>query len=162
MAKKLTPKQQAFVAEYLVDLNATQAAVRAGYSEKTANEQGARLLANVSVADAIALAQAERARRTEISQDYVLGNLVEVTERCLQRRPVCGALGVQVADEDGNSVWTFNAQGANKALELIGKHLGMFKERMEHSGKDGAPIAVEHGVSPAVEAVLKSLREVTA
>ena len=150
------------MAEYLVDLNATQAAVRAGYSEKTANEQGARLLANVSVANAVAEGQAERAQRTEISQDYVLNSLVEVTERCLQRRPVCGALGGQVTDEDGNSVWAFNAQGANKALELIGKHLGMFKERMEHSGKDGAPIAVEHGVSPAVEAVLKSLREVTA
>ncbi len=68
----LTPKQAAFVREYLVDLNATQAAIRAGYSERTANEQGARLLANVSVAAAIEAAIAARSERTEITQDMVL------------------------------------------------------------------------------------------
>ena len=56
-AKKLTPKQAEFVRQYLVDLNATQAAIRAGYSEKTANEQGSRLLANVSVSQAIVAAK---------------------------------------------------------------------------------------------------------
>jgi len=68
----LTPKQEAFVREYLVDLNATQAAIRAGYSQRTANEQGARLLANVSVRAAIEAAQAERAERVGISADAVL------------------------------------------------------------------------------------------
>jgi len=68
----LTPKQQLFVEEYLVDLNATQAAIRAGYSEKTANEQGARLLANVSVQAAIKIAMDKRSERTEITQDMVL------------------------------------------------------------------------------------------
>lgn len=68
----LTPKQAAFVREYLVDLNATQAAIRAGYSARTANEQAARLLANVSVAAAIERAMAQRAERTEITQDMVL------------------------------------------------------------------------------------------
>ena len=69
---KLTAKQQRFVEEYLIDLNATQAAIRAGYSPKTANEQGARLLANASVQEAIAKAMAERSRRTGISQDRVI------------------------------------------------------------------------------------------
>lgn len=68
----LTPKQAAFVSEYLVDLNATQAAIRAGYSARTANEQAARLLANVSVSAAIATAMAARSERTEITQDMVL------------------------------------------------------------------------------------------
>lgn len=68
----LTPKQAAFVREYLVDLNATQAAIRAGYSPRTANEQAARLLVNVSVAAAIEKAMAERSQRTEITQDMVL------------------------------------------------------------------------------------------
>lgn len=68
----LTDKQRVFVAEYLKDLNATQAAIRAGYSARTANEQGARLLANVSVAAAIEKAMTQRAERTEITQDMVL------------------------------------------------------------------------------------------
>ena len=156
--KQLTPKQSAFVAEYLVDLNATQAAIRAGYSPKTANEQASRLLANVNIAAAVAEAQAERATRTEINQDYVLNNLVEITERCMQKRPVLGSFGVQITDEDGNRVWAFNSQGANRALELIGKHLGMFTEKHEHTGKDGKPIEVDHQVSPAVEAMLNTLK----
>lgn len=68
----LTPKQQCFVDEYLIDLNATQAAIRAGYSARTANEQGARLLANASVAAAIQAGQAERSERTQITADQVL------------------------------------------------------------------------------------------
>jgi phage terminase small subunit len=69
-----------FVKEYLIDLNATQAAIRAGYSEKTANEQGARLLANVSVSEAIQHGMNERSKRTEITADYVLNTIVETIE----------------------------------------------------------------------------------
>jgi phage terminase small subunit len=68
----INAQQRRFVDEYLIDLNATQAATRAGYSAKTANEQGARLLANVSVQQAIQAAIAERAKRTQITQDAVL------------------------------------------------------------------------------------------
>lgn len=74
----LTPKQARFVDEYLIDLNGTQAAIRAGYSKKTANEQAARLLANVSVAKAIVAAKAERAARTHLSQDRVLRELTAI------------------------------------------------------------------------------------
>lgn len=73
----LTPKQTLFVQEYLVDLNATQAAIRAGYSAKTANEQASRLLANVSVRDAIAAAQKARAERTRIDADWLLTRLAD-------------------------------------------------------------------------------------
>ena len=78
MGGVLTPKQQTFVREYLVDLNATQAAIRAGYSERTANEQGARLLANVSVARAVQAAMDARAERTEITADKVLKELAKI------------------------------------------------------------------------------------
>ena len=74
----MTAKQERFVEEYLIDLNATQAAIRAGYSPKTANEQGARLLAKVSVQTAISKAQAERSRRTGINQDRVIRELAKV------------------------------------------------------------------------------------
>lgn len=73
--QELTDRQARFCEEYLIDLNATQAAIRTGYSEKTANEQGARLLANVSVQEKIAELKAERAKRTEMTQDSVIQEL---------------------------------------------------------------------------------------
>lgn len=108
--QELTDKQARFCEEYLIDLNATQAAIRAGYSEKTANEQGARLLANVSVQEKIAELKAERAKRTEITQDSVIQELAAVARAEVK--------GVRAVDK-------------LKALELLGKHLGMFVERYE-------------------------------
>ena len=142
---KLTDKQKEFVRQFLVDLNATQAAVRAGYSVKTAYRQGADLLQKTSIREAIEKAQAKRARRVEVTQDYVLSNLVEVVERTMQRAPVTDRKGEQVTDEEGRAVWTFDAKNANRALELLGKHLGIFtdKIRAEVSGPDGGPMASE-------------------
>ena len=142
---KLTDKQAAFVREYLVDLNATQAAIRAGYSERTASRIGPQLLGKTCVREAIEKAQAKRARRVEVTQDYVLSNLVEVVERTMQRAPVLDRKGEQVTDEEGRAVWTFDAKGANRALELLGKHLGIFADRVraEVSGPDGGPVASE-------------------
>ncbi len=142
---KLTDKQKEFVRQYLVDLNATQAAIRAGYSVKTAYRQGADLLQKTSIREAIEKAQAKRARRVEVTQDYVLSNLVEVVERTMQRAPVTDRKGEQVTDEEGRAVWTFDAKNANRALELLGKHLGIFtdKIRAEVSGPDGGPMASE-------------------
>lgn len=71
----LTPKQARFVEEYLIDLNATQAAIRAGYSPKSASAEGARLLANVKIKKAIQEAQTQRSERTKIDQDWVLKRL---------------------------------------------------------------------------------------
>ena len=140
----LTPKQQRFVEEYLIDLNATQSAIRAGYSEKTANEQGSRLLANVSISEAIAEAKNKRAERTEITQDYVLSNIQKVIERCMQQEAVQARDGspLLVEGPEGNlaCLFEFKEAGALKGLELLGKHLGMFKDKVEHTGKDGGPI----------------------
>lgn len=74
----LTAKQERFVAEYLIDLNATQAAIRAGYSEKTARSAGQRALTIVDVADAIAEAKAKRDKRTEVTQDRVIAELAKL------------------------------------------------------------------------------------
>jgi phage terminase small subunit len=86
--KKLTAKQERFVAEYLIDLNATQAAIRAGYSEKTAKQMGTENLAKPVLAEAIETALAERSERTEITQDYVLATIMDTIERCKQAEPV--------------------------------------------------------------------------
>ncbi len=105
--KALTPKQQRFVEEYLIDLNATQAAIRAGYSKKTAKSIGQENLTKPYIAAVIDAAKAERSIRTEISQDWVLERLIENHNR---------------------SVEAGQGSVANKALELIGKHLEMFPE----------------------------------
>lgn len=128
---RLTPKQQRFVEEYLLDLNATQAAIRAGYSAKTADRIGPRLLGNVGVARAIEDATKKRAERAEVDAEYVVRNLREVAERCMQKRPVLNMKGEQVVDEEGNAKWTFDSKGANRALELLGKHIGMFTDKVD-------------------------------
>ncbi len=123
----LTAKQQRFVEEYLVDLNATQAAIRAGYSVKTAHSCGPRLLGNAGVAAAIAAAKRERSEATQIDAEWVLKQAVELHRRCMQEvRPALHPKNRrQMTDDDGNALYTFNAAAANRALELIGQHVSI-------------------------------------
>lgn len=134
----LTPKQSAFVAEYLIDLNATQAAIRAGYSENGASVTGVRLLGNPKIAEAVQQGQSQRAKRVELTADYVLSNLTEVVERCMQRAPVMVRVGremQQAQDDEGRDVWQFDAKNSVSALNLLGQHLGMYTKKVEHSGE---------------------------
>lgn len=133
----MTPKQQRFVEEYLIDLNATQAAIRAGYSADTARQMGSENLSKPDIADAIAEAGAKRSEQAGIDAAYVLRQAVKLHERCMQEiSPVTDRKGEQVRDEAGNPLYEFNALGASKALELVGKHVSIqaFKEKIEHSG----------------------------
>lgn len=143
MPRPLSEKQRLFIKEYLVDLNATQAAIRAGYSAKTAYRQGADLLQKTSIREAIEKAQAERSQRVEVTQDYVINNLVEIVERTMQRAPVTNRKGEQVTDEEGRAVWCFDAKGANRALELLGKHLGVFTDKVQTEVSGGLSITWE-------------------
>lgn len=130
----MTPKQERFCQEYLIDLNGTQAAIRAGYSPKTAGQQGERLLRNVEIAESIQKVISARSERTQITADYVLSGLQEVAERCMQRAPVMVGNGKNrhhAIDGDGRHIWEFDSSGANKAFELLGKHLALFRERFE-------------------------------
>ena len=140
----LTPKQQRFVEEYLIDLNATQAAIRAGYSEKTAKSIGQENLTKPDIQKAIEEAQNKRAERTEITQDYVLSNIQKVIERCMQQEAVQARDGspllVQGPEGDLACLFEFKETGALGGLELLGKHLGMFKDKIEHSGDPNNPI----------------------
>lgn len=123
VAKQLAPRQQVFVEEYLVDLNATQAAIRAGYSAKTAVVQGPRLLGNVRVQAAISDAAALRAERTNTEADWVVAKLVENVERAMCNRPVL--------DKDGEPIgeFVYDGQVANAALKLLGEHLRWFPSK---------------------------------
>lgn len=115
----LTPKQQRFVEEYLIDLNATQAAIRAGYSEKTAQEQSSRLLSNVMVQEAVQKAKNKLSERTELTVDMVVQGLLK-----------------EAQDYAGGSTQSARVS----AWAHLGKHLGMFKDKIEHSGDPNNPI----------------------
>lgn len=134
--KILTDKQKKFIEEYLVSLNATKAAIQAGYSQKTADRAGSKLLRDPLVAAEIQAAMKDREERTQITQDWVLKRLKDISDRCVQAEPVLNAEGEPIG------VYKFDSAGANKATELIGKHLGMFRERLELTGKDGGPMEV--------------------
>ena len=138
MATGLLAKQQRFVQEYLLDLNATQAAIRAGYSPKTADVQASRLLTNVKVREAIAEAMAKRSERTQIDQDWVLWVLKTNVEQALRAVPVRNKQGEEIGD------YTYDGAVVNKAAELLGRHLRMFPERRELTGENGGPIEVVH------------------
>lgn len=122
----LTDQQELFCKEYIIDLNATQAAKRAGYSEKTAQEQGSRLLSNVMVQERITELKSDREKRLQIDADWVLKQAVKVHERCMQAEPVI--IGGEPTGE-----YKFDSAGANKSLELVGKHVNVqaWKEKLE-------------------------------
>lgn len=171
----LTPKQQRFCDEYLIDLNATQAAIRAGYSEKTAYRTGADNLRKPQIEEYIAKRQKELSRSTEITQERVIKELAliafsnnadyaHVIEKKMKAE-VDGAL-VDVLDEDGKPVMYRTVEpvlteelteeqkralavikkGRDglevkscdkvKALELLGKHLGIFTDKIEANVND--------------------------
>ncbi|WP_243546201.1 terminase small subunit [Pseudodesulfovibrio tunisiensis] len=134
---QLTARQRAFVQEYLVDLNATQAAIRAGYSKRSAYSQGQRLLKKAEIQAAIREELEKRTERTQITQDYVLKNIVSIVERCMQAEPVTDRKGkpVYVENAAGEQVpaYTFDSHGALRGNELLGKHLGMFNEKVDHN-----------------------------
>ena len=173
-AVELTDKQKAFVAEYLVDLNGTQAAIRAGYSRDSARQIASENLSKPDIAEAIDKALAERGgvTRTRIVDELARIGFADIREVVSWRPEVIG-IEPPEDDEDGEPVKVIQSrvtvldsatltadtaaaiaevsQGAQgqlrikmhdkpAALERLGRALGMFKDRLEHTGKDGAPL----------------------
>ena len=149
----LTPKQKLFVEEYLIDLNATQAAIRAGYSPNNADKIGSELLGKTRVSEALKIAMAERSRRTGINQDRILAELAKIAlvnparvvnfdEATIREdalpEDLAAVASVKVKrfpTKDGEGIEReVKFHDKNKALDLAGRHLGMFKDRLELSG----------------------------
>lgn len=166
--RKLTPKQARFVAEYLVDLNATQAAIRAGYSMKTADSIGLQLLRKTQVASAIQRGQEERAQRVEVTQDMVVRELARVAfsdARRLFREDgslkapheldddtAAALASIEILEEYAGSgkerclvgyTKKVRRWDKTKALELLGRHLSMWK--------DAATLTVRFGLADLLE-----------
>jgi phage terminase small subunit len=110
---KLTAKQQRFIEEYLIDLNATQAAIRAGYSEKNADKIGSQLLGKTRVKEQIDKALEKRSNKLNLDAEWVLTRLMDISNAAYQAN---------------------DYSPANKATELIGKHLGLFTDKLEVKG----------------------------
>ena len=156
---KLTPKQMRFVDEWLIDFNGKQAAIRAGYSAKTAEATAARLLRNVKVQAEIARRQKDLQKRTEISQDRVVKELARVA---FADATDYAQVETRIVEKDDGTEVSYQTvtlkntaelspeqraaiagikQGANgievklcdklKALELLGRHIGMFNDKLE-------------------------------
>ena len=169
--QKLTVRQQAFVAEYLVDLNATQAAIRAGYSSKGADVTASKLLVVPKVARAVAEAFAARAKRTEIEADTVLRELARIAFSDIRDVVSWDADGLELKASDtltvdaaatvkeirSSKTTTTEDRGRRevervehvvklydkqRALVDLGRHLGLFPSRVELSGPGGGPIPV--------------------
>lgn len=161
----MQPKQRRFVAEYLKDLNATQAAIRAGYSPKTAEQQGHRLLRNAEISQAVEKAKSEQLQRLEVSADVVLRELLRIATSDISqafdgrglkplheipedlRRCISGVDSEAIFEGAGRDrthigdLQKVKLWDKTKALELLGKHLVLFTDKHEHLGKDGAPLS---------------------
>jgi len=153
--RKLTPKQQRFVDEYLIDLNATQAAIRAGYSAKTADVQAARLLVNVKVQKAVQIGRQAKSEKAQIDAVYVLNRLKDIAEMdALDILNDAGEIkpirewpkvwrqmvsGVEVLNNPDTGIILKKIKWPDKIrnLELIGRHVGVgaFKDKLELSGE---------------------------
>lgn len=150
MMAKMTKKQQRFVEEYLIDLNATQAAIRAGYSVKTANEQGAQNLAKLSIQEAIAQEMAERSKRTGVNQDRVVLELAKIAflnpKNLINSKDA--SIKADATDDDLACVQSIKVKtmygdkgtsverevklyDKQRALEQLGKHLGMWNDKID-------------------------------
>ncbi len=172
----LNAKQKCFVQEYLIDLNATQAAIRAGYSKKTAYSMGQRLLKKVEIQKAIAKAKSKRQERTEITQDRVLaelakigfsdirkaltsdGNLVDPQDWDDETAGAISSLEVVTVRGQGDDERTFDHIHKIKvwdklsALEKLGKHLGMF-DGAGGDDDEAQPLTININTADPVESV---------
>jgi phage terminase small subunit len=195
-AGKLTDLQKKFIKEYLIDLNITAAALRAGYSEKTAYSIGQETFNKPHIQAAIQKETNKRARRTEITADKVLEEYAKlgfsdvsdylevVTERVLVDRTAEGepiseikqfvfmkntadippeklaAISEVKQHKDGSI--SFKLHDKRGALDSIARHLGMFTERIEHTGKDGGPIQTAVDLSGLTIEELRNLANLDA
>lgn len=156
----MTKKQKRFVEEYLIDLNATQAAIRAGYSPHTAKDIGCENLAKPNISAAISQAMAERSKRTGINQDRVLQELARIGFAKITDvvDPETAKIRPDASDDDLACIQSIkikpNEFGTEREVKLydkksalvdLGKHLGLFKDKLELNGDMDLNITIDYG-----------------
>lgn len=169
MSDKLTPKQQRFVDEYLVDLNASAAARRAGYSARTADAIGRENLGKPTIAAAIDARREALRQKVEITQERVIAELAKIAFGDQRRVVAWGPHGVKlrpstaltddeaaaVAEVSETNTGALRIKTHDKvgALKLLGEHLGLFTKKLEHSGPGGQPLPAAQ-VAPVINIMM--------
>lgn len=163
MADGLTPKQERFVQEYMIDLNATQAAIRAGYSEDTAGQIGFEILKKPEVSASLQTRLAERAKSANIDAQWVLDRLAEEARadvadlydddgriKPVKEWPKIWRQGLvagvkTMVSEDGVAIIDVKLSDRIKRIELLGKHVRVnaFQEVVQHKGLEGLADRIE-------------------
>lgn len=129
----MTAKQERFCEEYVVDYNATQAAIRAGFKEKSARSQASELLTKPDILARVRDLQKAVTERLCLSEDRVINMLLEVYDKCIQSVPVT-EWDFEKKSFVETGEYQFDSKGALRAIELIGKHMGMFDSKVNVSG----------------------------
>ncbi len=157
---KMTEKQKRFCDEYLIDLNATQAAIRAGYSPRTAEQAASRLLSFVKVQDEISKEMAERSKRTGINQDRVLmeiakmafvniGDVIDLDTAQVKptatKEDLACIQSVKIKPTEFGTEREIKLCDKKSNLELLGKHLGIFKDKLELEADMELNINIDYG-----------------
>lgn len=161
---KLTAKQQCFIEEYLIDLNATQAAIRAGYSPASAHQIGNENMSKPSIRACIDIAMAERSKRTGINADRVLLELARLgfinahdvinmdsatVKSDATRDDTAAIASVKskiIPTEYGDVIEReIKLHDKNKSLEMLSKHLGLFNDNIHLSGNMSFDIKIDYG-----------------
>lgn len=162
---ELTDKQARFVEEYLIDLNATQAAIRAGYSPKRADEYGRQLLEKSGVSEAVQARREKLEKKSELKAERVLNEIARIAFSDLRKAfdergglkdikdldddtaaAVASVEVIEERDKEGNLIGftkKLKLWDKNKAIDNACKHLGLTREKLELTGKDGGPIKTE-------------------
>lgn len=148
----LIAKQKQFCREYVKDYNGTQSAIRAGYSKKTASAQASRLLKNPKILEEIKKNQKELVDSSCLTEEKVISNLENVRDRCMSAVPVM-EWNYEEHDYVPTGEYQFDSKGALKAIELLGKHLGMFNNN-DGSGQESK----DDGFMQALEAKVGELK----
>ncbi len=140
---EITAKQKLFADEYIIDLDPIRA-YKAAYKckDSTAKVNAYRLLENASISEYIASKQKKIEKKLELSAEWVLNNLKEIAERCMQAEPVMIRKGNEMVE---SGEYKFDSSGANKSLELIGKYLKMFTDKTEIEVKSIPQVIIKRG-----------------
>jgi phage terminase small subunit len=149
---ELSKKQNAFCIEYVKDFNGAQAAIRAGYSKHTARTQASALLTKLDIQKVIQAIINKAAEKVDLTIQGVLKDIAEVKERCLQQKEVT-IYNKDTKEHEGTGEYVFDSKGALKALEMQGKYLKMFTDKIDVTG------SISGLEKTDIEDLLKGLKE---
>lgn len=121
----MNDKHIRFCEEYLIDNNGKQAAIRVGYSERRAEVTASELLNREDIKERISILKKELSEKTKLTAEWVINRFKEISDRCVQAEPVMAMINGQLVE---TGEYKFDSSGANKATEMIGKHLGFFEK----------------------------------